>query len=313
MRIVDLHCDTLYKHVVEGVPLDSPSNEVLLEGGADDRKLQCYAIWLPDSYSGQQAEQTAVRAAHMLRSECDRLGIKLLCPGDHPRECFERYRSTAYLTIENGLALNGKLENVGRFADLGVRTMTLTWNARNRIGDGADVRDSNGLSAFGKEVVREMEKHHMIVDISHASERLFYDVADCTSLPFVASHSNAYAVTRHRRNLKDGQIKILMERHGLIGLNFHNAFLNDRPEDACLTDILRHTEHFLSLGGEDCLCFGSDFDGGTLPKNFQNSRVYHRIAELLLHHHYSEGLIQKIFYDNALNFFENFDIREIIV
>ena len=313
MRVVDLHCDTLYKHVTGRLPLDDSRHEVQLCREPDAHKLQCYAIWLPDSYTGEQAEQTVQLAAQRLQAECERLHICLLKPGEPVRAAFEHHQNTAYLTIENGLALDHKTENVARFAALGVRMMTLTWNAQNPIGDGADVTDAKGLTAFGKEVTGEMERHGMIVDISHASQRLFFDVAEHTRMPLVASHSNAFAVTPHRRNLTDEQIRIIRERGGLIGLNFHNAFLNAQPQQACIEDILRHTEHFLSLGCGDCLCFGSDFDGGVLPSDIKNSLVYDRIAEIMLHHHYDDGVIRKIFYDNALNFFENFDNPRIMV
>ena len=307
MRIADLHCDTLYKNVTENIPLDDKRNEVLFDTAPENRKLQCYAIWLPDIYTGAQAEQTVFTAAKRLESECKRLGIKLLKRGEPYTKEFESHTNTAFFTIENGKALNGKLENVKAFADLGVRMMTLTWNARNLIGDGADVENGLGLTDFGREVISEMEGWGMIVDISHAGEKLFWDVAQAANKPFVASHSNAYSVTGHRRNLRDDQIKEIINRKGLFGLNFHNAFLNNDPEKASVNDVLRHAEHFLSLGGNDCLCFGSDFDGGTLPDDFQNSRVYDKIYTELLRHNYEEELIRKIFYGNALNFFENFD------
>lgn len=313
MRVADLHCDTLYKHITEQLPLDDSRHEVQLCREPGAHKLQCYAVWLPDSCTGEQAEQLVLTAAQRLRAECDRLHIRLLKPNEPVRKAFEQNANTAFLTIENGLALNHKIENVARFAALGVRMMTLTWNAHNPIGDGADVKDAKGLTAFGKEVIGEMERCGMIVDISHASQALFYDVAERTRLPFVASHSNAFSVTPHRRNLTDEQIAVIRERGGLIGLNFHNAFLNAQPEQACMEDILRHAAHFLSLGCEDCLCFGSDFDGGSLPHDIQNSLVYDKIAALMLHHHYDEGVIRRIFYDNALNFFENFDNHRIMV
>lgn len=307
MRIVDLHCDTLYKNVTENIPLDDKRNEVLFDTAPENRKLQCYAIWLPDTYTGAQAEQTVFTAAKRLEGECKRLGIKLLKRGEPCKKEFESHTNTAFFTIENGKALNGKLDNIKAFADLGVRMMTLTWNARNLIGDGADVENGQGLTAFGREVIPEMERRGMIVDISHAGEKLFWDVAEAAKKPFVASHSNAYSVTGHRRNLRDDQIKEIINRKGLFGLNFHNAFLNNAPEKATVNDVLRHAEHFLSLGGSDCLCFGSDFDGGTLPDDFQNSRVYDKIYTEFLRHNYEEELIRKIFYGNALNFFENFD------
>lgn len=313
MRIVDLHCDTLYKSVTQNLPLDFISHEVQLDFSPNVHKLQCYAIWLPDDYSGDRAEQTVLLAAKRLENECKRLNIKLLKHGDNVKEAFESNSNCAFLTIENGSALNNKLENVQKFAFIGVRMMTLTWNARNAIGDGADVQNGEGLTPFGKQVLREMERNKIIIDISHASEKLFYDVAENTKLPFAASHSNAYSVTPHRRNLKDEQIDIIIKRGGLIGLNFHNAFLNENSYSASVTDILRHAEHFLSLGCEDVLCFGSDFDGGVLPADFTDSRVYHSLYELFLQHHYKESLIQKIFFANALNFFENFDNPRIMM
>ncbi len=313
MRVVDLHCDTLFKSVIQNLPLDDDSHEVQLDTSPGSRKLQCYAIWLPDDFSGEQAELTVFQAAEKLKNECRRLDIHLLSIGENPKNAFENFSNSAYLTIENGLALNGNIENISRFAYLGVRMMTLTWNAHNAIGDGADVVNANGLTAFGRVVLPELDRNGIIVDISHASEKLFYDVLEHTSLPFVASHSNAFSVTKHRRNLKDEQIKYIIERKGLFGLNFHNAFLNADPEQACVDDILRHAEHFLSLGGEDCLCFGSDFDGGTLPHDIQNSRIYDKLYEGFLQLHYKETLIHKIFFENTLNFFENFDNQRRIV
>ena len=110
----------------------------------------------------------------------------------------------------------------------------------------------------------------------------------------------------------DKQFEIIRKSGGIIGLNFHNAFLNDNPDNACVNDILRHAEHFLSLGGENTICFGSDFDGGTLPSDIKNSSVYAEILELMLKQGYKEALIEKIFYRNALNFFENFDNHQIM-
>lgn len=102
--------------------------------------------------------------------------------------------------------------------------------------------------------------------------------------------------------------KIIFKNGGIIGLNFHNAFLNNEPEKACIDDILKHTEHFLSLGGEDYVCLGSDFDGGILPYDIRNNRNLYEIYNLFLQKNYQEAIIDKIFYENAVNFFENFDI-----
>ena len=289
MRVIDLHCDTLYKKTVNNTPLDSRDNECQLCRIKGDRKLQCYAIWLPDSLSGDEAEQLFFKAADDLKRDCKRLDISLLKSYKGIKEQFEKNQNSAVLTVENSTALNNKLENVKKFASLGVKMMTLTWNAENPVGGGVESENGKGLTEFGKAVVREMEDSGIIVDISHASQELYYDVAENARRPFVIRKSG-----------------------GIIGLNFHNAFLNDNPDNACVNDILRHAEHFLSLGGENTICFGSDFDGGTLPSDIKNSSVYAEILELMLKQGYKEALIEKIFYRNALNFFENFDNHQIM-
>lgn len=312
MRVIDLHCDTLYKKSVENIPLDDIDNECQINKKYGNNKLQCYAIWLPDKLSGDEAEKLFFKAADDFKEECKRLDISIIKPGDSVKEKFLSCKNSAFLTVENSTALNGKAENIIEFSKLGVRMMTLTWNASNPVGDGADVENANGITSFGKEIVALMEQNGIIVDISHASQKLFYDVAEVTKLPFVASHSNSFSVASHRRNLTDRQFEIIKKRGGLVGLNFHNAFLNDDPEKACIEDILRHTEYFLSIGGENTLCFGSDFDGGTLPWDIKNSHVYYDIYELMLKNGYKEELIHKIFYLNALNCFENFDNYQIM-
>lgn len=307
MDIIDLHCDTLYRAATEDKSLDSDDMEVRLNDDPNSHKLQCYAIWIPDDCTGDEAERLWMKASDRIAKECRVHRIALIKPGERAADAFFRNRNSAFFTVENGKALNGKISNVAKFASEGVRMMTLTWNAHNEIGDGVMADEPSGITDFGKQVVREMERHHIIVDISHASPALFDDVAAIAKCPFVASHSNSFSVTGHPRNLTDEQFGVIRDRGGLVGVNFHNAFLNDAPEKASLNDIIRHTDHFLSIGGEDIICFGSDFDGGVLPQVFHDSRVYDKLYEVFLQNRYKERTIRKIFYENALNFFENFD------
>lgn len=311
MQIVDLHCDSLYKVVTENIGLDSEMLEVKLNLGKNDRRLQCYAIWLPDEISDNAAEQLFYKAADALKSETNRCNIKLLTNSDIPAG-FADNKYSALFIVENGKALNGKLENIKKFADMGVKMMTLTWNAQNSIGDGAEVDNPSGITEFGRKVISEMEKHNIIVDVSHASEKLFYDVAEIAKRPFVASHSNARAITNHNRNLSDEQFKIILNFNGLVGINFHKEFISNTPSDANKFDILRHIEHFLSLGGENIICIGSDFDGCDLPNDIKDSDFLAELYETMLKENYKESLIQKIFYNNALKFYENFDNQRIM-
>ena len=152
MNFFDLHCDTLYKAVTEKSELDNPSYEVKLNNDSKSHRLQCYAIWLPDTLDGNSAEKLFFKSADYLKSECNRLGIELLGIGEFTDNAFSKYRNSAFFTVENGKALNGRIENVKRFAELGVRIMTLTWNEMNEIGSGVLSEDKCGLTDFGKPV-----------------------------------------------------------------------------------------------------------------------------------------------------------------
>lgn len=313
MRLIDLHCDTLYKAVTQNIGLDDSNMEVAINSyNSDSHITQCFAIWLPDDLNEESAEQLFFKSAHYLKDEGNRLGIKLISKADKIKTSFNNNRFSACFTVENGSALNGKIENIKRFSDLGVRMMTLTWNGHNSLGDGADVQNSKGLTEFGKIAVGEMEANNIVVDISHASDKLFYDVAEIATRPFVASHSNSRVVTNHRRNLTDEQFKIIANIGGIVGLNFHKDFLSSDSDCASMNDILKHCEHFISLGGENVVAIGSDFDGCTLPNDILGSRSLSELYELFLRKNYKESQIRKIFYENALNFFENFDNEQIM-
>ena len=141
------------------------------------------------------------------------------------------------------------------------------------------------------------------MDISHASERLFYDTAEVSRLPFVASHSDAKTVCPHRRNLTDEQFRVICERGGLVGLNFCRDFLHKQSTNAKMYDIIRNAEHFLALGGEKTLAIGGDFDGADIPADMDGIHSMPALYEMFLHHNYSETLVRDIFFNNALDFF----------
>ncbi|MGN0490609.1 dipeptidase [Ruminococcus sp.] len=312
MNLFDLHCDTLYKAVTQNLPLDDKSMQVSQILDNDSKRLQCYAIWIPDDYSPEKAEEIFYSACKKLSDECERLKIKLIGQNESISKCFKDNKYSALFTIENSTALNGKTENVKKFAKLGVKIITLTWNASNAAGDGADVANPKGITDFGKSVVREMENNGIVVDVSHASDKLFYDVCEIANRPFIATHSNSRSVTNHRRNLTDEQFKIIKERNGIVGINFHRDFLSENPDSASKYDLLKHIDRFLLLGGENTVCIGTDFDGCNLPEDIAGSESLSDIYEMLLKHNYKESVIRKIFYENALNFFENFDNSRIM-
>lgn len=180
--------------------------------------------------------------------------------------------------------------------------LTLTWNGTCEFGDGAMVTHPKGLTEFGRKAIPKLEQHRIVVDISHASEPLFYDVAEIASKPLVASHSNAKAVCNHPRNLTNEQVQIIKQSGGLIGLNFHPPFLKE-DGIATVDDLIAHTEHFLSLDTQDSLAIGSDFDGADLPREICGIEGIYAVFERFLQLGYSETLLNKIFYTNAQKFF----------
>jgi membrane dipeptidase len=140
---------------------------------------------------------------------------------------------------------------------LGVRLFSLSSNRRNLLADGCGERRPSGLSHLGVEVVKELERCGIFVDVSHLSEESFWDLLENTSAPLVATHSNARAVCDNPRNLSDAQIKAIAERGGLIGISTYPTLVAE--QDASLEILLRHIDHIVELGGVECVAIGTDF------------------------------------------------------
>ena len=173
--------------------------------------------------------------------------------------------------IENGYALGKNLDNVARFREMGVVYITLCHNGDNDICDSArrSSQEHNGLSAFGREVIREMNRTGLMVDLSHAAEKSFYDALEISSTPIVCSHSSSRTLCDHPRNLTDDQLRALAQVGGVAQVTFYHGFL--RPEvdghpTATVDDAVRHLLHMIEVAGIDHVGIGTDFDGdGGLP------------------------------------------------
>lgn len=212
------------------------------------------------------------------------------------------------LSLEGGEAVQEKLQNVELLYKLGIRSMMLTWNNTNQIASGCDEENpQKGLTSFGEEVIKEMDRLGMLIDVSHLSEKSFWDVAEKTNRTIFASHSNAKSICNHRRNLTDEQLKCIKEKNGVIGLNIYPPFIKEgeRPR---WTELIRHIEHILSLLGENYIGLGLDLDGvEELPIGFTGVESYDNMANELLRRNYSETCVAKLM---GLNFYE-FYIRNL--
>ena len=205
-------------------------------------------------------------------------------------------RITLYIAQEggDGNRINSTDYELSKTGEIG----TVTWNGENELGYGAVDSTGGGLTEFGKEVVKRMNTLGMAVDVSHLSERGFWDVAEISKKPFIASHSNAKAICDHARNLTDDQIRALIKAGGVAGINFCASFLNDSKK-ANVKDIVKHIEHMLSCGAEDNIGLGTDFDGISLaPDDVNNAGAVYMIFDELKKLGYSDELIEKISHKN---------------
>lgn len=307
--IIDLHCDTLTRDMWASQPpacgpLVNPAYHIAL--GKMPRNLrwvQCFAIFVPDNYRGQDAIDFFDR----YRAVFDR---QMVAHGDKVSPCrsfsdmeqaLEAGKFAAVLTVEGGAALAGQPERAQVLRDAGVRMLTLTWNGPNELGSGHD--SSAGLTACGREAVAELERCGVLVDVSHLNDRGFEDLLSVAKKPFVASHSNARSVCGHRRNLPDAFIREITDRGGLIGLNYSKDFLSDSGRGN-LDDLYRHVCRFLELDAGACLALGSDFDGTDIHPDLDSVEKSLSIYGYLTQHGIPADTADGILFGNAWRFFK---------
>ena len=209
-------------------------------------------------------------------------------------------RHSIMLGIENGLALNGQLQNLNHFAQRGIVYMTLCHNGDNDICDSArGCNTHNGVSQFGQQVIREMNRLGIMVDLSHAAERSFYDALDISQQPIVCSHSSCRALCDHPRNLTDQQMRALAAKGGVMQVTMYNGFLV-KDGEATVQDAIRHLEHAIQVMGIDHVGIGTDFDGDGGIRGMASSSDMLNFTRQLLLRRYSETDIQKIWGGNFL-------------
>lgn len=307
MKLFDLHCDTLYRAFFENGGLFNNDFHISFDRiDSIEPYIQCMAIWVPDEFRNKNAMQLFENCRKKLNDELKDTNIKIIYSQDDIIETESKKSKGVVLTVEGGAVLGGKLENVDYLAECGVKIMTLTWNGNCELGDGIGVEGAKGLTDFGKSVVAKMEQNGIVVDVSHSSVPMFYDVAELSTKPFCTTHSNSKQICPHRRNLTDEQFSIIKDKGGIVGLNLSRGFLREDEDKACMLDVLRHAEHFLSLGGEKTLAIGTDFDGTDIPIDMTGIESMNKLYELFLKHNYNEKLLEDIFFNNARNFLLRF-------
>ena len=209
-------------------------------------------------------------------------------------------KKSIMLGIENGYALEGKLENLRHFAERGIVYMTLCHNGDNDICDSArGTQTHGGVSAFGREVIKEMNRLGIMVDLSHAAETSFYDALRLSETPIVCSHSSCRALCDHPRNLTDDQMRALAQKGGVMQVTLYNGFLVKEGQ-ATIEDAMRHLEHAINVMGIEHVGLGTDFDGDGGICGLASSAELLQFTRQLLARRYSEEDIQKIWGGNFL-------------
>ena len=304
MRLFDLHCDTLYECYLKGIDLYSNAGHLDLQRGCRlDAWGQVFAVWIPDEWRGEMAFEHARRALSLARDFERKYSEKLhfLNANEPLPETFPFHACVGVFAVEGGAALAGRLDHVDDLAALGVKMITLTWNSENELGFGSGCDPKAPLKPFGRQVVAEMERLGMAIDVSHLNRRGFWDVAEATSARLVASHSVSAAVHDCPRNLTDEPFDEIVRRGGVVGLNLVARQLGKATFD----QLERHLDHFLSRGGEESVCFGCDLDGTDLPLEWGGIEVVPRLYDYLASRGYSDACLDRIFFENAKKVFGN--------
>jgi len=319
--VVDTHCDTLKclsslftrardamwtdrSAVGLGSRADVGHVDIprLREGGVD---CQVFAISSLRDRTPPFALRTALDMLDVFYSECEKNRDRIV-PATSHSDILRAVRGgkvAALLSIEGADVIEGSLGALRVFHRLGVRMVGLVHSRRNLLADGVtDSRTGGGLSEFGVEVVEELNRLGILIDVSHLSDAGFWDLVDVTKAPFVASHSNSRAVCDHPRNLTDDQIRALADRGGVMGINFAPAFVH--PTHATVERVVDHIDHIVELVGADHVGLGSDFDGiPATPEGLEDVSKIPNITRELVRRGYPEEDIRKILGENHLRVF----------
>ena len=219
--------------------------------------------------------------------------LSLCRTGDDIKRCVAADTFAPMLSLEGADALESDLSRMEVLFRRGVRLLGLTWNYDNAL-CGSNAGEQFGLTALGRDGVRQWEELGGLADVSHVSDQAFWDILETARRPVIASHSCCRALCGHRRNLTDEQLRALADKGGVMGINFYPPFLSESGR-AAISDVADHIVHALAAGGEDAVGLGSDFDGiSTSPEGLGGVQDLHRLIPALEQRGLSPRVIEKV-------------------
>ncbi len=308
LSLFDTHCDTAYELYHRGVHLDQ--NEgchiSLAHAATYEKYAQYYAVWSNKRLDDEACWQDFLKISDNFAAELARLSDRTVAVRSAAdlTLAVETGRHAAILAVEDARLCAGKLERLDELKARGVKYLTLLWGGDTCIGGSHDTQ--NGLTDFGKAVVRGCFERGIVPDVSHASEQSTDDALqiafDCGK-PLIASHSNAYGLWPHSRNLRDRHLADIRTLGGVVGVSLCPSHLKDESTGRATAEtVFEHVDYYLAHGAEDMLGFGADWDGTSLPEGMTHVASLRAVAEIMAAHNYSDALIDKIFWGNMHHF-----------
>ena len=309
MYIVDSHCDSIQLVDRGRFPLVNPHNF-----SSRHLQLQFIAMFcIARDGDLNEAYKRAVRyLGHFtisMQKESDKV-LQVRTYEDIER-AFSENKHAALLAIEGGSAINGSKEVLKDFYHAGVRVFGLAWLSNelaksNRISEG---EEDTGLTDLGREIVAEGNDLGMIFDVSHLSDKSFWDLAGISKKPLIASHSNFRSLCQHSRNLTDDMARFIVEHDGMIGLNMYPEFIDENVDSQTVDRYFDHLDYCIDKFGSDNVGFGGDVDGtsGEYPSPISEERSIHdQFLEVMYRRGYSDDIIEKFAYKNFMNFLKKY-------
>jgi len=299
--LFDCHCDTASLLVSKNYSLLNNTGHIDLNRASKYRPYAQFFAIFNDMRSGIDAERAfeTKLSAFFKEIESSSDYISLCKSGDEAKIAAENGKIAAFLSIEGAEQIGCSVEKLRYYHSLGLRAVNITWNYENELSGSCAENPKKGLSEKGRAFVKECCKIGVIPDVSHISERGFWDTIETSDKPVIASHSNSKKLCNHVRNLTDEQYLAIIKSGGVAGINLYTEFLGTNAD---IDTVFAHIEHFLSLGGEKNIAIGADFDGcDSLPKGINGIEDIHKIYERLLKANYSQILVDDIFYNNMFN------------
>lgn len=300
---LDTHCDTPM-FFPQGIHFDQRDPKILVDlhkmtEGRQDATIMVAYLPQPTEHPTAFADSIFDQIEVIVSQNSDYIRI-----ASTPQELWMNKHQglkSIMLGIENGIAIDGKLENLQHFVDRGIVYMTLCHNGDNDICDSASKTQHthHGVSPFGEQVIKEMNRLGVLVDMSHAGEESFYQALEISSMPIVCSHSSARALCDHPRNLTDDQMRALAKKGGVAQTTIYQGFLK-KDGEATINDVMAHLEHAIDVMGIDHVGLGTDFDGDGGVKGLADSSELINFTRRLLARRFSEQDIQKIWGGNFM-------------